>query len=110
MAECFGFYKGNPDSCASCAMRKKCKSVLITHGFDIVSDVIATALDELKDVSYIDTDRISEMVTQLLFGPDTIDPEGSNQADVAATLATVSEGLDLTSFSKELAYGTKFAT
>lgn len=94
--ECFGFYGGQRGICVRCALQKKCKALLVSHGFDILNAALQSKLENLPDGSYNDTDRISEVTLQIMEGPKNIelnvDEEelssllGTNKKDTIAAL------------------------
>lgn len=56
---CFGFFSGE-DNCQRCAAARKCKAVLVTHGFDVAEGVLEEVLATLPEGSYtIDVDEIN---------------------------------------------------
>jgi len=69
---CFGFYLGGP-ICSGCSLKARCKAILITNGFDIMASLVEDLVNGLSDSSYKDTDRIPEVVTQLLEGPPKVE-------------------------------------
>jgi hypothetical protein len=68
---CFGFYSGGP-VCATCTATKRCKAIVVSNGFDIVADALGQMLATLPDQNYRDTDRVSELVDQLLDPPENV--------------------------------------
>lgn len=69
---CFGFY-GQEIICDSCPVMKRCKAVLMTDGFGILDGVISELLESLPEGKrMVDTDRVSEMLTQLIEGGEEI--------------------------------------
>jgi hypothetical protein len=66
---CFGFFAAERP-CDVCPLRTRCKAVVVTHGMDIVAGVIETMLAELPDQKYRDTDRLPELIEQLINPPN----------------------------------------
>ena len=89
---CFPFYSGG-DSCRICTSSKRCKAVLATHGFDIVARGIALLTAELPEGAYRPSDRVSELVTQLLEPPTT--GETKEQAEFRLGVEQAIEDLDI---------------
>lgn len=77
---CFGFYMGNP-VCNQCRARNRCKAVLITDGFEMVAATVESLMTYLpEEGQYRDTDRVPQLVDQILEPPmdthqDEIDAE-----------------------------------
>lgn len=66
---CFTYY-GATSVCNACVAAKRCKAMLISHGFDIIGAILEEMTRDLpEDVSYNDSDRMSEICTQLLIPP-----------------------------------------
>jgi len=64
--DCFSFFSGGP-ACKRCLAAKRCKAILVTHGFNLIGDFLEHLMGELPEKGiYQDTDRIGEMIEQLL--------------------------------------------
>lgn len=64
--DCFTFYSGGT-SCTTCPAMKRCKAVMVSHGFDIVGNFVNHLVANLPpDAVFIDSDRIPDLVEQLL--------------------------------------------
>lgn len=67
--DCFGFYLGGP-TCNNCSASKRCRAILITHGFDIMAAYAEQLLAALPEgLILVDTDKVSEMVNTM-FEPE----------------------------------------
>lgn len=63
---CFGMYLGGP-VCEKCTANRRCKALLVSNGFDLVSSMIGQLETTTPDrVVFKDTDRVTELVDQLL--------------------------------------------
>lgn len=63
---CFGFYQGGRE-CNACAAQRRCRSILVTDGFDIISQLIGELSEGLDPTKkYQDVGRPSVLVDQLL--------------------------------------------
>lgn len=69
--DCFSFYIGGA-SCERCVANKRCKAILATNGIDIVASVVNHLLTELPPARFRDTDRVPELVDQLLEPPSPL--------------------------------------
>lgn len=65
---CFPFYSGGP-TCQNCVVSKRCKAILVSDGFDMIAAFLEEMLTDLPNTEYKDTDRVSELATQLLKPP-----------------------------------------
>lgn len=73
---CFGFYGGEEAAaCRMCPAGRRCKAVLISHGFTVLGDVVDQMLMELPSGLYRDTDRLSELVEQMKKLPPVLQAE-----------------------------------
>lgn len=74
---CFGFFGGARNtSCDGCFAIKRCKAVLVSHGFDILGATVDHLVSQLPDnADYRDTDRVSEIVSQLREPPPPLAQE-----------------------------------
>jgi len=65
---CFGFFGGgNSVACTQCAASKRCKAILVTHGFDILDATVDVFFAKLPPTFKAnDTDRLSELVKTLV--------------------------------------------
>lgn len=67
---CFGFFAGDQNaSCNRCTASRRCKAVLVSDGFDILGEIVETLLVEAPDQAYVETDRVIELIEQLLVPP-----------------------------------------
>lgn len=66
--DCFGFFAGDRNSvCARCRISKRCKSVLITDGFDVLGQLANTLANSLPEGRvYTESDQLRVMVDQLV--------------------------------------------
>jgi len=72
---CFGFYVGGP-TCNVCTASKRCKAILISHGFTIMGELTEALLGDLPDqAEFRDTDRVAELVNQLLQPPVSMEDD-----------------------------------
>lgn len=64
LKNCFGFYGGDKNAvCEMCAARTRCKSILVSNGFDAVADQVEAMIAELDEgLHYCDTDQLSNLV------------------------------------------------
>lgn len=92
-ASCFGFFAGgkNP-ACNLCLANKRCRAILVSHGFDMVAAAADSLMSDLPDVMYRDVERVSELVKQLKQPPDPLPKEVQ---DIFRTQATEEELSDL---------------
>lgn len=85
---CFGFFGGSRHgNCSQCLANKRCKAILVTHGFDMMSTFIETLLGDLDDTDlFLDSNRVSDLATQLKeppkFGQNQDILEMMNEADL----------------------------
>lgn len=92
--QCFGFFAGyDNSSCYGCTAAKRCKAVLVSHSFDILADTIQHLVEELQDVPYKNTDRVSDLVDQLK-SPPSIPKEAQDLLTLAAGDRELSDILD----------------
>lgn len=80
--DCFGFYTGG-GICASCSASKRCKAILVSDGFTIVSEFVDHVVGTLPEGGYKDTDRVTELVDQLL---SPLTPLSSEEAELLGIL------------------------
>lgn len=80
---CFGFFGGQHPACQQCFAAKRCKAILISHGFDVVGDMVDQLVEELPDITYSGASAVSSMVKQM-----------KNPQDVAEKNVDDIEGLD----------------
>lgn len=64
-AICFGTYRQSA-TCNTCGLRSRCKAVEATDGLDLVAALISHLEETLPEGTYTDTDRVTELVDQLL--------------------------------------------
>lgn len=68
---CFGFFDGTA-ICQGCIANKRCRAVLVTDGFDVLSSMINTMVADLPEKAiFYYSERPSELVEQLLNPPLT---------------------------------------
>lgn len=68
--KCFGLFMEGHPQCLVCNMRRRCKSVTLSEGFDAVGAMVEHMTAELPEGDYQDTDRVTELVELLVRGPD----------------------------------------
>jgi len=71
--ECFGFYSSGP-TCQICHISKRCKAIVITHGFHLVGETLRHMIETLPEGTYRSDDTITELFDQLTNPPE--DGEG----------------------------------
>lgn len=82
--DCFGFYVGGP-VCGSCAAQKRCRAILVSDGFDLAGSLVEELLEAVPEgTRFAETNRVSEMVQQLLKPPTegALDPETAELLDM----------------------------
>lgn len=62
---CFGFYNDSP-TCNTCVATERCRAIMISDGSDLIEALLDEILAGDPGTLFFDTDRPSEMVTQLL--------------------------------------------
>lgn len=66
---CFGFFNSDP-VCDGCPASKRCRAILVSNGFDLVSSLIDELSSSLPgEARYNDTDRVTTLVDQLIKPP-----------------------------------------
>ena len=69
---CFGYYSQQP-TCGRCPVSKRCKAVLITHGFDIVAALLEQMMDDMPDQRYWGGKSTTATMDQLIAPPNDVD-------------------------------------
>jgi len=65
--KCFGFYGGSTMfACGGCTARTRCKSLLLSTGFELLAGTLEEIIDALPEGDYPDHDRITELTECLL--------------------------------------------
>lgn len=83
---CFGFFAGKSvPACMNCVAAKRCKAMLVTHGFDLLADLLDNLSAELPNITYRETDRVSEIVQQIFNPPQPLGPEALEALKMAST-------------------------
>lgn len=74
---CFGFHQEGQPPCTWCSAGRRCKAVQLTHGTDILADLLSHLTEQLPDVQYEDSDRVTDLVKTLRNpkGPSNLDRE-----------------------------------
>ena len=66
--KCFAFFSGEP-TCMACKEMRRCKTVLMSDGFNLVADALDSLVAELDpDAEFTDTIETDGIIKQLMTG------------------------------------------
>lgn len=84
--ECFGFYIKSP-TCEGCDANRRCKSVTVTNGYDIIGEMVDHLVESLEDKEYVDADSMS-LITEQILNNGTFGTKKSKEVKVSSTTKT----------------------